>query len=274
MCLNPIVAKDHEKVNYTIGKKSCYSGFGVHAVRNVNPNTRIFILSILPMRNDRLVNNTINETNRAIKKACQQQIFAYIDNDSNFLKNGKPDITMYKDAVNLNKTGGNFLGSNIREPLKSHLHTQPQREEEPWKSSASDGFSVSASRETSVSSEHDDATLGAVLPSLVSCSTIPLLSDMEIDSDFQSECITCETNDTQHGYTQNTSDMSMRDSETNIEITFCSNLSENCSDVFDNSLTENIPEAQGMSNISESNSTNYMPPSLYHYTSKSILSFY
>lgn len=140
MCLNPIVAKDHEKVNYTIGKKSCYSGFGVHAVRNVNPNTRIFILSILPMRNDRLVNNTINETNRAIKKACQQQIFVYIDNDSNFLKNGKPDITMYKDAVNLNKTGGNFLGSNIREPLKSHLHTQPQREEEPWKSSASEGF--------------------------------------------------------------------------------------------------------------------------------------
>ena len=72
---------------------------------------------------------------------------------------------------------------------------------------------------------------------------------MKIDSDFQSECITCETNDTQYGYTQNTSDMSMQDSKTNSEITLCSNLSENCSDVFDNSHTENIIEAQGMSNI-------------------------
>ena len=53
----------------------------------------------------------------------------------------------------------------------------------------------------------------------------------------------------------------MQDSETNSEITFCSNLSENCSDVFDNSQAENIPEAQGMSNISESNSIIHMPPS-------------
>ena len=44
------------------------------------------------------------------------------------------------------------------------------------------GFSVSALREMSVSSEHDDATLDAVLPSLVSCYITPSFSDIEIDS--------------------------------------------------------------------------------------------
>ena len=57
-----------------------------YTVRNVNPDTRILISSILPRRNDRIVNNTINEKNRAIKNPCQQHNYVYIDNDSNFLK--------------------------------------------------------------------------------------------------------------------------------------------------------------------------------------------
>lgn len=85
-----------------------------NTVRNVNPDTKIFISSILPRRNDRLVSNTISETNRAINNACQQHNYVHIDNDSNILNNGRPDIIMYKDTVNLNKKGGKFFGGNIK----------------------------------------------------------------------------------------------------------------------------------------------------------------
>ena len=99
-------------------------------IRNVNPEVKILISSILPRRNDRLINNAISEANRSIKEVCQEQNYVYIDHDEKFFKNGKPDVSLYKDGINLNRKGGKFLGQNIKEILSSTLHSRPRMESE------------------------------------------------------------------------------------------------------------------------------------------------
>lgn len=99
-------------------------------IRNVNPEVKILISSILPRRNDRLINNAISEANHSIKDVCQEQNYVYIDHDQKFFNNGKPDVTLYKDGVNLNRKGGKFLGQNIKETLSSTLHSRPRIERE------------------------------------------------------------------------------------------------------------------------------------------------
>ena len=94
-------------------------------IHNVNPEARIVISSILPRRNDRITNSVISETNQALKDVCQEQDYVFIDNDKVFLKDRRPDVSLYRDPLNLNKKGGKFLGQNMQETLHKILHLQP-----------------------------------------------------------------------------------------------------------------------------------------------------
>ena len=99
-------------------------------IHNVNPEARIIISSILPRRNDRITNAVISETNHALKDVCQEQDYVFIDNDKVFLKDGRPDVSLYRDPLNLNKKGGKFLGQNMQEILHKTLHLQPNPQRE------------------------------------------------------------------------------------------------------------------------------------------------
>ena len=100
-------------------------------IRKVNPEVKILVSSTIPRRNDRLVNSAIASANQSIKNACQVHNLVYIDNDKNFYKDRKPDVSLYKDAVSLNKKGGKFLGQNIKTALQTVLGLQPQGDREP-----------------------------------------------------------------------------------------------------------------------------------------------
>ena len=72
-------------------------------IGKLNPDAKILISSIIPRRNDSLVNSVISETNRSIKHACQQHSF--IDNDENFCKdtNKIQKLSSFKSNENIHK---------------------------------------------------------------------------------------------------------------------------------------------------------------------------
>ena len=96
-------------------------------VHNVNPETRIAISSILPRRNDRLTNTVITQTNQALMEVCKERDYMFIDNDKVFLKDGRPDVSLYRDPLHLNKKGGKIFGQNIQATLTKILQI-PQGE--------------------------------------------------------------------------------------------------------------------------------------------------
>ena len=102
-------------------------------IRNVNPEAKILISSLVPRRNDTLTNKAIHDTNKMLKTVCTKHNYVFVDNCVNFLKDGKPDISLYKDTVNLNKKGGKFLRQDIKGSLNSSLgiQFQPRRENAP-----------------------------------------------------------------------------------------------------------------------------------------------
>ena len=80
-----------------------------------------------------LTNKAIHDTNKMLKTVCTKHNYVFVDNCVNFLKDGKPDISLYKDTVNLNKKGGKFLRQDIKGSLNSSLgiQFQPRRENAP-----------------------------------------------------------------------------------------------------------------------------------------------
>ena len=100
-------------------------------IRKLNPKVKILVSSTIPRRNDRLVNSAIASANQSVKNACQEHNLVYIDNDKNFYEDRKPDVSLYKDAVSLNKKGGKFLGQNIKAALQTVLGLQSQGDREP-----------------------------------------------------------------------------------------------------------------------------------------------
>ena len=88
-------------------------------VKNANSQCQILISSILPRRNDRPTNNAIHETNRVLQAMCQEYNYHYIDNRKNFTSSGKPEYSLYKDGINLNRKGARFLGQNMKEKVSS-----------------------------------------------------------------------------------------------------------------------------------------------------------
>ena len=67
----------------------------------------------------------INEANPVLKAVIQERNIMFIDNDSLSLKDGKPDVSLYKDSMNLNQ-----IGQNIQQALRSTLHVKRRPEQE------------------------------------------------------------------------------------------------------------------------------------------------
>ena len=96
----------------------------VDTVRNINSGGKVIVSSVLPHRNDKLVNKVIDQTNLALRKICDEKSCHYLDNYPLFCKNGMPDAAFYKDNMNLNAKGGKVLDESIRQKLNSILSVQ------------------------------------------------------------------------------------------------------------------------------------------------------
>lgn len=93
----------------------------IDTVQNINSNAHIVISSILPRKNDKLLNRIISETNTALNDFCREKKHHFLDNTDKFMKNGSPDTTLYSDHIHLNPKGGKLLGENIRHMVNSIL---------------------------------------------------------------------------------------------------------------------------------------------------------
>lgn len=91
-------------------------------IKNINSSAKIIVSSILPRRNDRLVNSVITATNQSLKQACEEKGYYFLDNTPRFMINDFPDSTLYRDNIHLNPKGGKILGQNIRQKLNAILH--------------------------------------------------------------------------------------------------------------------------------------------------------
>lgn len=91
------------------------------AIHSINPVGKIIISSILPRRNDKVVNNIISRTNQALSCLCGENSYTFLDNSPHFYRNGKPDISLYMNNIQLNAKGGKILGENMRQILNSVL---------------------------------------------------------------------------------------------------------------------------------------------------------
>lgn len=91
-------------------------------ISNINSDAKIIVSSILPRRNDKLVNQAIMSTNQSLKEVCEDKGYHFLDNHPRFMINGMPDSSLYRDSIHLNPKGGKALGTNIRQKLNSVLN--------------------------------------------------------------------------------------------------------------------------------------------------------
>ena len=91
-------------------------------ISNINRDTKIIVSSILPRKNDKLVNQAIMSTNHSLKEVCEEKGYHFLDNSPKFMINGTPDSSLYRDSIHLNPRGGKVLGTNIRQKLNSVLN--------------------------------------------------------------------------------------------------------------------------------------------------------
>lgn len=104
----------------------------VNTIKNINTGAKIIISSILPRKNDRLVNNIISDTNQSLKQICEDKGYYFLDNTPKFIENGAPISILYSDNIHLNPKGGKILGENMRQKINSVLNlpqTETQNEE-------------------------------------------------------------------------------------------------------------------------------------------------
>ena len=173
-------------------------------IHNVNPEARIIISSILPRRNDRITNTVISETNHALKDVCQEQDYVFIDNDKVFLKDGRPDVSLYRDPLNLNKKGGKFLGQNMQEILHKTLHLQPNPQRETRQSPHlqrearqypnQDFRFPPNNRQADQQNRMMPPWMPSILSTMVPSSTPAISSGLEIDTEWQTHSIRISTN--------------------------------------------------------------------------------
>ena len=91
-------------------------------ISNINSDAKIIVSSILPRKNDKLVNQAIMATNHSLKEVCEDKGYHFLDNNPGFIVNGIPDSSLYRDSIHLNPKGGKLLGTNIRQKLNSILN--------------------------------------------------------------------------------------------------------------------------------------------------------
>lgn len=93
-----------------------------NTVNNINSEAKIIVSSVLPRRNDRLVNRVISETNQALRNACEEKGYHFLDNTPSFMTDNIPNSALYRDNIHLNPRGGKTLGENLQKKIRSVLH--------------------------------------------------------------------------------------------------------------------------------------------------------
>ena len=86
-------------------------------VKSVSPRAKIVVSSILPRKGEKLVNNTITNTNEALSSLCTSPGHLYLDNNKVIMKAGRPDLSLYNDITHLNNMGGKVFGNHITQSL-------------------------------------------------------------------------------------------------------------------------------------------------------------
>ena len=86
-------------------------------ISNINRDAKIIVSSILPRRNDRLVNVVIITTVQTLTEMCEETGYHFFDNTPRFMISGIPDSSLYRDNMHLIPKGGKVLGMNIRQEL-------------------------------------------------------------------------------------------------------------------------------------------------------------
>ncbi|MEW8545304.1 MAG: GDSL-type esterase/lipase family protein, partial [Candidatus Thiodiazotropha sp.] len=103
-------------------------------VKCINSKCQVVISSILPRKTDKLANQLLKQVNLSLKQLCESQSYHFLNTAENFLKDGSPDISVYKDNIHLNSKGGKIFGESIchklynilRLPLESVQTSQTQ----------------------------------------------------------------------------------------------------------------------------------------------------
>ena len=95
-----------------------------NTIHNINKDVKIIVSSILPRRNDKLLNRVIGKTNQSLKNACEEKGYYFLDNTESFMKDNQPNSALYKDNLHLNPKGGRTLGENIRQKIQLVLNIQ------------------------------------------------------------------------------------------------------------------------------------------------------
>lgn len=94
----------------------------VDTIKNVNEDAKIIISSIIPRRNDRLVNRAIDDTNKSLEKLCIEEECSFLDHSVQFTRDGHINQSLYRDNIHLNARGGRQLGTAIRDKLNEVLN--------------------------------------------------------------------------------------------------------------------------------------------------------
>ena len=90
----------------------------------LKPNSKyqVVISSILPRTTGKLANQLLKPVNHSLKQLCESQSYYFLDTAVNFLKDGTPVTSIYKDNVHLNSKSRKIFGESICHKLYDILH--------------------------------------------------------------------------------------------------------------------------------------------------------
>ena len=65
-----------------------------NTIHNINQDAKIIVSSILPRRNDKLVNGVKGNTNQSLRNACEENGYYFLDNTESFMNDDKPNSAL------------------------------------------------------------------------------------------------------------------------------------------------------------------------------------
>jgi hypothetical protein len=91
-----------------------------------NPEAKIAISSILPMKSDTTSTDEIINANKQLRQLCDQCDYTYIDNTTMFMNNGIAKQELFTTEVHLSDKGAAVLAKNMKATIRSLLGIKVQ----------------------------------------------------------------------------------------------------------------------------------------------------
>ena len=98
----------------------------INTVQSINSNIKIVVSSVIPRKNDRLMNDMTHRVNLSLINLCNRRGLYFLNNDNGLVTNRTPNGWMYRDDIHLNTKGGKVLGENMRRALNIVLGISPR----------------------------------------------------------------------------------------------------------------------------------------------------